>query len=1165
MFDQREFIERIERSNTAEFSRLLAHPSLEEEGTLRAHLGETRYQRLHALALRGTAAAEQRGVFDWEKPAGAATAQRLGNVMLLPGIMGSELTATATARAVGSGGTIWLNLLRIAVGQLERLSLASPIPGNGFEVRASGILKSYYGEALLSLAQRWKAQAFWYDWRKSLDDAADQLRVEIDRWFGPEAPVHLVAHSMGGLVCRTFVKRHADRWKTMWDPDGGRRGGRLVMLGTPNHGSYLMLQGVCGIAATVRKIALVDQRHDLAGILSILNTFVGSFQMLPSPERDPAAEPFYNAKTYGDLSIPQGVLDAARQHHRFLRDAIDGARMVYVAGSNQPTLARLSDPTRLRDPDAYLGTTQGDGSVTHAHGLLKGVRTYFVEEEHSALMTNVKVLAALDDLLQTGKTSALSGGQVVRGAIREAALEPWREVGRAVLERQEAEFAELGQRTRQLRQRLIPALRESLTDDTFQVGEERRVNPSERVIAGLITRDLLCSDVAATSRSSTEPQRFRPSIKIRLARGPIQDVDSIPELNADPEGTGLAVDALGVGHYPGVRPQAAELALDRAISARLLNPPGGDLATSDLILTQYTERGLLRGDLGTTFFLPFPGKTDRMLAVAGMGPVGGCGGPELTILVRELCWALGRCGRHHLATVLIGSGNGNLSVRQCVESWIRGIKRALDEAHRKNDNHRLQCLTFVEFDPLKIGAIQAAILDVRQLQESEIQVEFDPLSQDQLHALEQEGLELKHERLRQQIQSQHEEFRKRRGGRFEETGGERQPTRLMVAMEEDSGSPKRWRYRFAALTESASIPEHATILNRVIIEQANDELAGESSVARQIEHGQFLGRLLIPQELRSHLSSATPLVLQLDSTTARIHWEMIAQPDPILPEEDGQTPDNLWSFLGTYRGLTRQLKSTFARPPEPARNLQLVLRVLVVADPAREAPLPGAEEEGLAVAELFELFNARAERAGWAQRFRVVRLIGPLEATPTRVLRELSTHRYDVLHFAGHCCFNPKDPTESGWVFSEGVVLSAYEMQRIDRVPPLVISNACESGITADRSNERTAALMPSFAESFFAQGVANFVGTAWPVDDQAARLFATTLYSTLIGLGSGEGVPQTSAEAAGGDRFNPLPMHLAMLRARLAVARSASGRGTWGAYQHYGNPYFRLLSAPED
>jgi hypothetical protein len=267
------------------------------------------------------------------------------------------------------------------------------------------------------------------------------------------------------------------------------------------------------------------------------------------------------------------------------------------------------------------------------------------------------------------------------------------------------------------------------------------------------------------------------------------------------------------------------------------------------------------------------------------------------------------------------------------------------------------------------------------------------------------------------------------------------------------------------------------------------------------------------------------------------------------------------NFLGTYRGLTRQLRTTFASPPQPARNHQTVPRVLVVADPSRDHPLVGAAEEGLTVAGLFETFNRVAERVAWPQRFQVTRLIGPLEATPTRMLRELTVRRYEVLHYAGHCFFDPQDPAQSGWVFSDGIVISAYELERIDRAPALVVSNACESGITPDRASERSAALVPSFAESFFAQGVTNYIGTAWPVDDIAARLFAATLYSSLLGLDLGADGQVQPVDPGGAASLKPRPMHLAMLRARLAIARTSSGRGTWGAYQHYGNPYYRILS----
>ena len=40
-----------------------------------------------------------------------------------------------------------------------------------------------------------------------------------------------------------------------------------------------------------------------------------------------------------------------------------------------------------------------------------------------------------------------------------------------------------------------------------------------------------------------------------------------------------------------------------------------------------------------------------------------------------------------------------------------------------------------------------------------------------------------------------------------------------------------------------------------------------------------------------------------------------------------------------------------------------------------------------------------------------------------------------------------------------------------------------------------------------------------------------------------------------------PKPMYQAMRNARQAIANSSGDHRTWGAYQHYGNPYFRLFA----
>lgn len=307
--------------------------------------------------------------------------------------------------------------------------------------------------------------------------------------------------------------------------------------------------------------------------------------------------------------------------------------------------------------------------------------------------------------------------------------------------------------------------------------------------------------------------------------------------------------------------------------------------------------------------------------------------------------------------------------------------------------------------------------------------------------------------------------------------------------------------------------------------------------------------------------------MMLDSLTSRIHWEMVVRPDPVdtggygYPDADEfEDPfdrkfEYADAFLGTSRGFTRQLRTALAPPPEPPPPLRRLLRVLVVANPAEDAPLPGAEREGHEVADAFEAFNAIYEN--WCDnRVEVVRLIGPKEATRTKVLEHLMIRRYDVLHFAGHCYFDRDNPTLSGWIFhkAKDQRISAYELNRIDRVPRFVFSNACESGVMAESSRPYSPALAPSFAEAFFQRGVSNFVCTAWPVDDSAVLEFALWVYCYLLGLRprSGKGPKYMNAP--------PEPMHSAMRQARLQIAGQPHGVRTWGAYQHYGNPYYRFF-----
>jgi hypothetical protein len=112
--------------------------------------------------------------------------------------------------------------------------------------------------------------------------------------------MHLVAHSMGGLVCRNFIRLHSDLWEAMKDP-GLVRGGRLIMLGTPNYGSFCIPQVMTGQDKMISLLATLDVRHDLGELLDVTNSFVGSYMMLPAPAKlGPASRSCIAAETWGE-------------------------------------------------------------------------------------------------------------------------------------------------------------------------------------------------------------------------------------------------------------------------------------------------------------------------------------------------------------------------------------------------------------------------------------------------------------------------------------------------------------------------------------------------------------------------------------------------------------------------------------------------------------------------------------------------------------------------------------------------------------------------------------------------------------------------------------------------------------------------------------------------
>lgn len=1049
MIDAQDYIRRLNAADPTELAAMLVRPTAEEQGVLVTHLGRERFERMQALA---SDAVRSRG-----------PAAKRGNVVVIHGILGAELSSTA--KADGLLEKIWLDYFQLFLGRFNRFRLNDAGDAEvdpQVTVGATGMLKKYYGEIILLLQRDWNVCEFWFDWRKDLRVSAAQLAAKTGAVFGADAPFHIVAHSMGGLVARSFIRQNRERWKN--------GGGRLIMLGTPNYGSFVVPQIITGLEGIIRKIALVDTHNSVADIAAIANSFPGSYQLLPSPEKLPKLEALYDAATWGKFKgVRQEHLTSARKFQAEIADApTDG--YVYVAGFGQATLANITDLARVGEKSAYTTTMAGDGRVPHTLGLLDGVPAYYVFEAHAQLPMNASVQRVMNDLLRTGECDLPKEAPVSRGEERMSAAEA------AAAAEDEAELAAIVAQTQGAR------------------GASRSVQQEQELAAraeDLLVRGWLSTDTAprtgAVEAQAAPPREEIPEIAIEVRLESITDADA---------------DVIGGGVYIGVRPDGAISALDDAVTASYR---GAAPKPEERLITQMLERGVIHGGLGQPFLLPDPRDPKRLIVIIGMGAPGRFGVPECTVLARELTWTLGKIKRAHLATVLIGSGVGNLRTTDAVDAWLRGIRRALVGTR---PDERLKRVTFIELDAEKVLYLDDAIRAAQKDLAGKLDVKYDGVADREsivarAIAEKQAAMQKEFERLRTNTEPQTASV----------------PARMTVTFDVERGA-----YFFGAITSTAAVPEREIPLDRKLVEEASQRIANQTAVASQLKSGDFLRKLLVPRDFRDQLQGAEPLVVLVDRITARTPWEMVVRGEL---DENQKADAGRDAFLGIARGLTRQLRTTFAPPPEPPPPVQPVLRVLLVADPAPDMPLPGAQREGMELRTLFEAAGGRVQ---------VTPLLGPGRATRYSVLEAVMQGDFDVLHFAGHCTFNAEEPAKSGWIFGKDDFLSANELNRIDRVPRFVFSNACESGVTPDSAN---LSLGPSFAEAFFLRGVTNFVCTAWPVNDTAALEFARALYTSLLG-----------------GAF----MHLAMQQARLAIADKPFGAGTWGAYQHYGNPYYRLM-----
>lgn len=335
---------------------------------LGAYFGIGEYRALTYLARRAQRA----------RPAGAAP-----RVVIVPGIMGSQLGLRRAAPLPND--IVWLDPLDIQQGRLAVLKVGAGAP----VVPLGVVLYSYLRLKLALRARGFAAEFHDYDWRLSIAELGRALAERL----GGGGRTAVVAHSMGGLVARAALAR-----------PGAARVEKLILLGTPNSGSFAVVQALRGTYAVVRKVARLAAQPSAEALAGeVFSSFPSLYDMLPTPELSGRLDLLHGAAWPATGPQPRKeLLEEARALRSLL--APPDARWATIVGVGEETVTAIA---RRGDEFVYTLTRHGDGTVPAASATLTGAACVYARVAHSDLTRDPVVAAAVVDLIERGRTARL--------------------------------------------------------------------------------------------------------------------------------------------------------------------------------------------------------------------------------------------------------------------------------------------------------------------------------------------------------------------------------------------------------------------------------------------------------------------------------------------------------------------------------------------------------------------------------------------------------------------------------------------------------------------------------------------------------------------------------------------------------------------------------------
>ena len=855
----------------------------------------------------------------------AAVAASRPAVFVLPGIMGSNLKL--------DNQRIWVGLRFI--NGLKRLAWD---PATAARVQADGPVGNVYDDLIERLADTHEVIPFAYDWRRPVEDEARRLGAAVEAALNArhasQQPVRLLAHSMGGLVARTLQLEQPDIWQRMM----AHPQARLLMLGTPNAGSWAPMQVLSGDDTFGNALVAFGALFDNSGARKMMAAMPGFIQLQaalldPSLRLDQQASwqkladediarlrerSFWHAveaqlTVYTWSAPPQAVLDQAVALRRRLDQqaaalGADAQKMVLVVGQARFTPDGISMGADGLD---YLGATGGgDGRVTLASAQLPGVPTWQVDAVHGDLPNVAGAFAAYIELLQTGQTQQLARLEARNAGARGAATRAASQVH--------------SRPSRTLQGSLPPS---SLAD----------------IFGG----------------SFGEPDGDAPRGRGGLDNAPL----SVSVLNGDLK---FVHQPLIVGHYRSLILTGTEAVVDglvgKAMSQSLsagLYPDGPGAHQIFLNLSRPDDNPL---------DLPRP----HAVVVAGLGDEGKLRASDL---VHTVCQAIlayaqrvaeqpGETSQFEMAATLIGSGGTGITAGAAAQLVAQGAYEAnlkLQQGRRPQLKGwpQLSHLTLVEF------YLDRASDAWRSLQVQSIAAP----DQFQVRGPVQQGVGA----MRRSLDSSY------RGAAYDLISALTGPTRDGQPSISYTLDTRRAR------TEVRAQQAQGTLLRELVEKASND-------ASRDPQIGRTLFNLLVPVEMEPFLGGTSEMLIELDGGTAVIPWELLDTGQQRQTGGDSRP----WAIRSK---LLRKLQVSNGKFRVQVSDANADDSVLVIGeplcDPALYPPLPGARAEAQAVV------SQLTSGAAGLEPGKVRALLSGADDARS-IINALFERPYRVVHVAGH-------------------------------------------------------------------------------------------------------------------------------------------------------------------